>query len=182
MSTNPPIVELSPPATAPNPQAAYLAESSQDLVAMSFPGAHRIAGWLFWVIFPLLCLTSIIFAIVGIAGHLGSHPTGIKGTYSVTGRTCSHGVCSIGGTFTSDEGAVTQSQLLGDPRWHVGEDHRVVYEGKSVEVIALPAHWDPTTASIAGIGSATYLTVVGYFALAARRERAELAAQRETAD
>lgn len=145
--------------------------ATTELAAMSFPGVRRVAGLLFWVVFPVICLATVWFSISGIANHVGNRPTGIKGTYYVTGRTCSHDVCSIGGTFTSDVGEITATQLLGDPRWHIGEQHRVVYDGKSVEVIALPATWDPTTSVMALVGALTYLGVVVYYARAARLPR-----------
>lgn len=137
---------------------------------MSFPGARRVAGLLFWVVFPVLCVASIVFVITAFVGHAGQRPDGIKGTLLVTGRTCSKKICSVGGTFTSDDGTLVRQQLLADPRWHAGESHRVVYDGKSAVVIALPAYWDSTTVMVAGLGALTYLGAVGYFARTGRRE------------
>jgi hypothetical protein len=150
--------------------SSYVAEASGDLVAMSFPGARRIAGWLFWVVFPVLSLASLVFAIIAIASHIGQRQAGIRGDF-VASRTCSRGVCTVGGSFTSDDGTVKGLRLLGDSRWHTGEQHRVVYDRKSYEVTALPGHWDPTTRVIAGVGALAYLGTVGYFARAARREQ-----------
>ena len=128
---------------------------------MSFPGARRVAGWLFWVVFPLLCLVALWFAISGIIGHIGNQPAGVRGNY-VANRSCSHGICLVGGTFVSDDGKLRVTSLLGDPRWPDGSEHRVVYDGKSVEVLAIST-WDPTTSVIAGVGALTYLGVVGFF-------------------
>jgi hypothetical protein len=141
-----------------------------ELIPMSFPGARRVAGLLFWVVFPVVCVASIVFVIIAFVGHASQRPDGIKGTLLVTGRTCSKNICSVGGTFTSDDGSLVRQQLLADPRWHAGESHRVVYDGKSAVVIALPAYWDSTTILVAGLGALTYLGAVGYFARSARRE------------
>lgn len=146
------------------PQPSQLAEAAGDLVAMSFPGARRIAGWLFWVVFPLLCLAAITMSVLNISHHIGKKPDGIRGTFVVTPRSCTQGICSFGGLFSSDDGRIKNLPLLGDPRWHTADVHHVTYDPKSVEVTALPGHWDPTASVIAGIGALTYLGVIGYFA------------------
>jgi hypothetical protein len=150
-------------------QAAYQAEAAGDLVAMSFPGARRIAGWLFWVVFPLLCVVAITLSVSAIAQHAGSEPSGIRGTY-VANRTCLRSICLVGGTFVSDDGTVRVTSLLGDPRWATGTTHRVVYDGTSAEVIAI-GQWDPTPSVLAAAGALTYLGVVGYLMVAVRRTR-----------
>jgi hypothetical protein len=171
MSTEDPTPDLSRPSATLQASADQPATESGELIPMSFPGARRFAGWLFWVIFPVLCVVSIVFVFTAFAGHVGKRPDGIKGTLVVTGRTCSKKICSVGGTFTSDDGALIRPQLLADPRWHAGEKHRVVYDGKGAVVIPLPAYWDSTTIVIAGLGALTYLGAVGYFARSVRRER-----------
>jgi hypothetical protein len=148
---------------------AHQAEASGDLVAMSFPGARRIAGWLFWVVFPVVCLAALALAVSGIVQHVNNQPTGIRGTY-IASRSCARGICLVGGTFTSDDGTVTVTSLLGDPRWVNGSTHRVVYDGTSAEVIGLN-QWDPTPSVLAGLGALTYLGVAGYFLLDYRRAR-----------
>jgi hypothetical protein len=150
-------------------QVAYQAEASGDLVAMSFPGVRRIAGWLFWVVFPLLCVAALALAVRGFVEHVGNQPDGTRGTY-IAERSCSRGICLVGGTFVSDDGRLKATSLLGDPRWADGSEHRVIYDGKSAEVIGLGA-WDATPAVMAGVGALTYLSVVGYFARAVRRDR-----------
>ena len=85
---------------------------------MSFPGARRVAGWLFWVVFPLLCLAAVALSVSNIASHIGKKPDGIRGTFVVTPRSCNQGICSFGGLFTSDDGTIKNLPLLGDPRWH----------------------------------------------------------------
>lgn len=147
------------------------AETSGELVAMSFPGAWRIAGWLFWVIFPLLCVAAIAMAVLNISHHIGHKPDGIRGTFVVAPRSCTQGICSFGGSFTSDDGTIRNLPLLGDPRWHPQDVHRVSYDRNSVEVTALPGHWDPTGSVVAAFGAVTYLGVVGCLVLGARRDR-----------
>ena len=154
------------------PQPSQSAEAAGDLVAMSFPGARRIAGWIFWVILPLLCLAAIAMSTKNLGGHIGHKPDGIRGNFVVTPRTCNQGVCSFGGRFTSDDGAIKNLSVLGDPRWHAGEVHRVTYDSKNVEVSPLPGHWDPTASVLAALGALTYLGVLGYFLMTGGRERA----------
>ncbi|HEX8768034.1 MAG TPA: hypothetical protein VF714_06665, partial [Jatrophihabitans sp.] len=77
-----------------------LAGASGELVPMSFPGARRVAGWLFWVVFPALCLAAIGLAVVNIVTHVGDKPTGIRGSFVVSPRSCGQGICSFGGLFT----------------------------------------------------------------------------------
>ena len=118
---------------------------------MSFPGARRVAGWLFWVVFPLLCLAAITLAVSNVAGHVGKKPDGIRGTFVVTPRSCNQGICSFGGLFTSDDGTIKNLPLLGDPRWQSADVHHVTYDPRSVEVTALPGHWDPTASVVAAL-------------------------------
>jgi hypothetical protein len=170
LSASPPIGPAPAPVSARTAvQSAYQREASGDLVAMSFPGARRIAGWLFWVVFPIVCIGALVIAVNGIVGHLNNHPDGIRGTY-VANRTCSRGICLVGGTFVSDDKRITVTSLLGDPRWATGTTHKVIYDGTSAEVIGL-GQWDGTPSVLAAIGALTYLGVVGYFLRAVRRER-----------
>jgi len=145
------------------------AEASGHLVAMSFPGARRVAGWLFWVVFPLLCIGAIHTSVTNVVHHLGNKPVGIRGTFVVQPRSCSQGFCSFGGLFTSDDHTIRNLPLLGDPRWHTAEVHRVTYDPRSVEATALPGHWDPTPSVMAAFGALTYLVVIGYFFREQRR-------------
>ena len=172
MSTDKPTSSGHPHARTPGLtplQVAYQAEASGDLVSMSFPGVRRIAGWLFWVVCPLICLAALGFAVSGFVQHVGNQPDGTRGTY-IAERSCSRGICLVGGTFVSDDGRLKVTSLLGDSRWADGSEHRVIYDGKSAEVIGLGA-WDATPAVMAGVGALTYLGVVGYFARAVRRDR-----------
>jgi hypothetical protein len=156
-------------AAAASPGASRLAEESGELVAMSFPGARRVAGWLFWVIFPLLCVGAIYTSVNNVAHHIGKKPAGIRGSFVVQPRSCSQGFCSFGGLFTSDDHTIRNLPLLGDPRWHTDEVHKVTYDPKSVEVNALPGHWDPTASVVATLGALTYLIVLGQLARSERR-------------
>ncbi|HEU5270020.1 MAG TPA: hypothetical protein VFU36_08855, partial [Jatrophihabitans sp.] len=124
--------------------SSWQAEASGELVAMSFPGARRIAGWLFWVVFPLLCIGAIHASVTKVVHHLGNKPVGIRGTFVVQPRSCNQGFCSFGGLFTSDDRTIRSLPLLGDPRWHTAEVHKVTYDPRSVEVTPLPGHWNPT--------------------------------------
>jgi hypothetical protein len=89
----------------------------------------------------------------------------------VAPRSCGQGICSFGGSFTSDDGTIRNLPLLGDPRWHVKDVHRVTFDPQSVEVTAMPGHWDPTPAAIAAVGAVTYLSLVGCMLRGARRDR-----------
>ena len=129
------------------------------------------AGWLFWVVFPVLCLAAIALAVFNIVGHIGDRPTGIRGSFVVSPRTCVQGICSFGGLFTSDDGSIKNLPLLGDPRWHSQDVHHVVYDPGSVEVTALPGHWDPTPSVIAALGAVTYLGLVGSLVRSTRRDQ-----------
>ena len=161
-----------PPAADPARHPAgssWQAEASGDLVPMSFPGARRIAGWLFWVVFPLLCIATIHTAVTSTVHHLGNKPVGIRGTFVVQPRSCSQGFCSFGGLFSSDDGTIKNLPLLGDPRWRTAEVHKVTYDPRSVEVTALPGHWNPTPTVMAIIGALAYLGTIGYFLRQRRR-------------
>ena len=149
--------------------SSWQAEASGELVAMSFPGARRIAGWLFWVVFPLLCIGAIHASVTKVAHHLGTKPVGIRGTFVVEPRSCSQGFCSFGGLFTSDDHTIKNLPLLGDPRWHTAEAHRVTYDPRSVEVTPLPGYWNPTPCILAIVGALTYLGMIGYFLRQRRR-------------
>jgi hypothetical protein len=154
-----------------DPQTSQLAEASGDLVAMSFPGARRVAGWLFWVVFPALCLAAIAIAAGNLGDHIGKKPDGIRGTFVVTPRSCNQGICSFGGLFSSDDGTIKNLPLLGDPRWKTADVHHVTFDPRSVEVTALPAHWNPTGSVVAAVGALTYLGVLGYLLAEGRRAR-----------
>ena len=127
--------------------AAFRAAESDTLVPMSFPGARRFSGWIFWIVLPLLSLGALTLAISGIAHHVGNRPDGVRGTF-VASRTCVNQVCLVGGTFVSDDGRTVVASLLGDPRWATGTVHQVVYNGN---------------------GAAVYLGVVGSLAISGRR-------------
>jgi hypothetical protein len=153
------------------PRQAELAEASGQLVAMSFPGARRVAGWLFWVVFPLLCVAAIAQAALNISHHIGKKPDGVLGTFVVAPRSCNNGICSFGGEFTSDDGTIKNLPLLGDPRWQAQDVHRVTWNRDQVDVTALPAHWDPTASVVAVVGAVTYLGLAGYLVQGARRDK-----------
>jgi hypothetical protein len=149
---------------APRRGDGYATQPSGDLIAMSFPGARRIAGWLFWVVFPALCVASLYLAGSAIADHVGRQPDGVRGSY-VAHRICLRSICLVGGTFTSDDGHMVVTSLLGDPRWAEGSKHTVYYDGRSAEVVG-PGTWDPTPSVLAAVGGLTYLAIVVWLAVA----------------
>jgi hypothetical protein len=158
------------PAPVSHGQARPLdAQTSGELVAMSFPGARRIAGWLFWVVFPLLCVWATILGISSIANHVGTHPPGIAGTFSAQ-RSCSHGICSVTGTFVANEGGIAIGALRGDPTWLDGSVHAVYYYPRKHEIIATD-NWDATPAILAITGSMIYLVAVLVLGVRAVRQR-----------
>lgn len=150
-------------------QATYLAEASGDLVAMSFPGARRIAGWLFWVVFPAFAIVSLVSVATAFATHVGRQPDGVRGTF-VVARTCNRAVCVVGGQFTSDDRTVRNESLLGDSRWKNGEVHEVVWNRRSVQVTSLGT-WDPTVTVLAGLAAVSYLAAVAWFAYTLKRHQ-----------
>jgi hypothetical protein len=128
------------------------------------------------VVFPLLCIGTIHTSVTNVVHHLGNKPVGIRGTFVVQPRSCSQGFCSFGGLFSSDDGTIKNLPLLGDPRWHTAEVHKVTYDPRSVEVTALPGHWNPTPTVMATIGALTYLGTIGFFLRQRRRSSRRSAA------
>jgi len=132
----------------------------------------KAIGLLFWVVIPLFCLVSVGFGIERIVGHVIDVPSGLRGTYQVTNHSCSGPLCISTGTFTSTDGTVTVSGLLGDYRWQPGRTYKVLYSPNSVEVTPLPG-WEPSSTILGMAGAIGYLVLWAWFLR--RRRRAQLA-------
>lgn len=145
-------------------------DGADGVVPMSFPGARRIAGWLFWLAFPALAVAAITMGVMNIAKHIGDTPTGIHGTFVVDARHCSKGFCTFGGTFSSADGSQQNISALGDPRWHAGQVHQVVFNPLNLEVVDLPANWDAVPSVLAVVGGLTYLVGAGFALRSGRRD------------
>ncbi len=112
-----------------------------------------------WIVLPALCVLMLMLGTDKLSRHLDNIPAGIQGTYRVTSHSCSGEVCITGGTFISADGRLIERNLLGVYNWQDGETHQALYDSNSVDVIPLPAHWDPT-ATITGMVGA-----LGFFVL-----------------
>ena len=126
------------------------------------PGGRRAArpAWLplvvgvaFWLALPIACLAALGVGSARLAGHIDAGPDGVAGTYAVSAHTCQRQLCVTIGTFTSDNGQMTVTGLLGDYRWRPGIDYRVAYSSNAADVVSLPGDWDPTS-TVLGLGAA----------------------------
>ena len=126
-----------------------------------------VAGVLFWVVVPLVCLAAFGLGVDRFVSHFNSHPAGVSGTFLVTTHNCQQQLCVTGGTFTSDDGAIVEPDLLGVYRWTIGTKHHVYYSADAAGVIPLPARWDPSAAVLAIVGAST---LFGVWAWCVRRE------------
>jgi hypothetical protein len=133
----------------------------------------RAIALAFWVVLPLVCALMLVAGTDRLAIHLNNIPPGIPGTYLVTAHSCSENVCVTGGTFTSADGNLTETNLLGNFSWQNGEKHRAIYDSTSVDVIPLPAHWDPTATYVGMTGSLGFLVFWSVFLYGAIRRRVE---------
>lgn len=135
------------------------------------PGAtSRLLALMFWFALPAIAVVTIISAVGTFAHRINAQPSGIEGTYVATLPSCYAGVCQIAGTFTSDDKFYVVRNVLGDSRWKVGEEHRVVLNPYS-EIIALPAQWNPVATVVGATGSALFLLVWAWFVIAVFRHR-----------
>lgn len=130
-------------------------------------GAARVVGVLFWIVVPVLCVLVLLVTGSNFAHNINRQPTGIRGTFTVTDRTCFGNVCQNAGTFRSDDGRTRQDNLLGDYRWKIGETHRAVL-GRESGVIALPSRWIPSATVYAALGA---VVLLGFWAWAWASER-----------
>lgn len=135
-------------------------------------GAKSIA-LAFWVLLPILCLVMLVVGTHRLAQHLNNVPAGTLGSYLVTSHSCSGEVCITGGTFTSSDGRLTETNLLGVFSWEDGTTHRAIYDSESIDVIPLPARWDPTASFVGMAGSAGFLVLWGVFLYGAVRRRVD---------
>ncbi len=119
--------------------------------------AQRAIAFAFWVVLPALCVSVLIVGSDHLARRLNNIPPGTRGSYLVTSHSCSEEVCITGGTFTSADGQLVETDLLGVYSWKNGETHAVVYNSDSVDVIPLPAHWDPTATYVGMTGALGFI-------------------------
>jgi hypothetical protein len=141
---------------------------------MSLPGTRRVAGWLFWIVFPAISIAAIALAVIGLSDHLGQHYAAVPGKFTVTTRGCHEHVCSVTGTFVGNDGVLVAADVPGDPRWNSGESHQAFYDIGSGEVRAKVERWDPSTSVLSIAGGTTYLAVVGWLAVAGWRTKTEV--------
>jgi hypothetical protein len=126
----------------------------------------------FWVVLPIASVLLLALGIDSILRHVNNIPAGVRGTYVVTSHDCQGQVCLTAGTFTSTDGRLVETDLLGDYRWQLGEKHRAVYNGNAVDVIPLPARWNPTAAIVGIAGVLAFLTIWTWCLLRGRGRRA----------
>jgi hypothetical protein len=130
-----------------------------------------LAGLLFWILLPAVCLLAIAQGVNAMVSHVNHVPEGVRGTFLVTTHNCQQQLCITGGTFTSDDKQVVAQDLLGVYRWTLGTQHRAVYNADAADVIPLPAHWDPTGAVLGLAGALTLFGLWGWCLRAALRRR-----------
>jgi hypothetical protein len=135
------------------------------LPGMSLPGANRLAGFLFWLVFPALSVTAIVFAVLTLSDHLGQPSAAVHGEYTVTYRGCSDHLCKVTGTFVSDSSLDVFVGLPGDPRWLQGKTYASYFVSNNGDVQTVAGTWDPTTTILALTGASIYLLTVGALAL-----------------
>src|ERR1700748_2085649 len=132
--------------------------------------AATIVGLIFWILLPLACVATLAIGSVNLATKLDRVPNGTVGTYQVTSHNCHQELCITGGTFTSTDGSVVETNLFGSFAWRLGTTHQAVYNEDAADVVPLPARWDPT-ATILGMAGALGFLAVWCWCLFARRRR-----------
>jgi hypothetical protein len=131
--------------------------------------APRIVGLIFWFVLPLACIASLVVGSINLATKIDRRPSGTVGTYLVTSHSCHQELCITGGTFTSTDGKVVQTNLFGSYSWRLGTTHKAIYSDNAADVIPLPGRWDPTATILGMTGALAFLTV---WAWCLRRSRA----------
>ncbi len=147
---------------------------SESTVGLLDPVAHRVrahvVGLVYWIVLPLLAIAVLVGGSWTTAHRIHAEPVGVKGTYTVTDRSCFGDVCQNSGSFVATNGTLKFGTVLGDPRWKVGQVHTVVLDPQS-EVIALPAKWDPVATLSGCVGALIFLGVWTYFLVSGLRAR-----------
>jgi hypothetical protein len=110
-----------------------------------------ILGLLFWIVLPVVALLMVITSVATYRDKIDAQPTGTKGTYVATNRSCDGNVCQVIGTFTSDDHTLVKLYVIGDYRWEKGHTYPAVINPES-QLIALPALWSPISTIFAGVG------------------------------
>jgi len=154
--------------------SAHIATSALSLSVRRAPWPlyrQRGVAVAFWVILPLFCLFVLASGTDKLARHLNNIPPGTMGTYTVTSHSCSEEVCVTGGTFHSADGRLVETDLLGVYSWQNGETHKAIYDSESVDVIPLPAHWDPTSTFVGMAGALGFVVLWSWCLYGAIRRR-----------
>jgi hypothetical protein len=133
--------------------------------------SQRAVALAFWFVLPLLCLFVLVYGTDKLARHLNNVPAGTLGTYTVTSHSCSRELCITGGTFTSVDGRIVEDDLIGVYSWQDGETHRALYDSESVDVIPLPAHWDPTATFVGMAGALGFVVLWSWLLYGSIRRR-----------
>lgn len=144
----------------------------RTLLGMSLPGATRLAGVLFWVVFPVLSAVSILLGTRSLAAHLGERYDTPPGTFTVTTKSCHDQLCTVSGDFDGADPIYSRYQIAGDPRWKIGDTRPAFLDVGSSEVRAHQEYWNPSTSLFAVTGGGVYLIVVGWIGLGSIANRA----------
>jgi hypothetical protein len=133
----------------------------------------RMFGLAFWMVLPLIAVTTVGHAMTDYAHNVNRRPPGLSGTFIVTNRSCFGNVCQTAGTFVSDDRTLREPNLLGYFSWRVGERHHTAYQ-PDTGIIALPARWDPTADLLGAVGALLFLILWAVFLVswAVRRSHA----------
>jgi hypothetical protein len=153
------------------PGAVTAAISPRRVTHRAEAVAPTILGVAFWVVLPVLCVITLGVGVDHLARHVNNVPSGTRGSYLVTSRSCDQQLCITAGTFSSTDGRIVEPNLLGDYRWQLGQKYGVVYNVNAAEVIRLPAHWDPSATVIGMAGAAGFLGLWVWCLRAVRRAR-----------
>jgi hypothetical protein len=133
--------------------------------------APTIVGLVFWILLPLVCAVNLAVGGFNLATKIDRVPNGTVGTYQVTSHNCHQQLCITGGTFTSTDGSVVETNLFGSFAWRLDTTHQAVYNADAADVVPLPARWDPTATILGMAGSLGFMAVWTWCLRAARRRR-----------
>jgi hypothetical protein len=143
-------------------------------------GAPLLVGLVFWIVLPLACVASLVVGSMNLATKIDRKPTGTLGTYLVTSHNCREELCITGGTFTSSDGSLVQTDLFGSYSWQLGTTHDAIYNSDAADVIPLPGRWDPTATILGMLGAIGFLAAWGWCLRRARRRGRDERAARTT--
>jgi hypothetical protein len=121
-----------------------------------------VVGLLFWILIPLACLATLTVGGVNLAVKIDRVPAGTLGSYQVTSHSCHQELCITGGTFTSADGDVVETNLFGPYAWQAGTTHKAIYNDDAADVIPLPGKWDPTATILGMTGALAFVAIWGW--------------------